>query len=236
MISVIIPVYNQAQKLLKTLISLEKQTYRDLEIIIVNDGSSDGLENLCADYFKKIEVNSEQKISYLFLNQENKGAPAARNRGYKAAQGEYLFFCDADAVLETNALEMLLQALLNNPEASYAYSSFKWGRKLFKLSMFQAEKLQQGPCIHTMSLIRASAYPLSGFDESLKKFQDWDLWLTMLKEGKVGIFVDQVLFKVSPGGTISLRVPSFVYKLIPFLPIVKKYKKAFKIIKEKHGF
>jgi len=235
MISVIIPVYNQAEKLLKTLASINLQSYQDLEVIIVNDGSSDNVENLCAEYLKNLQAQATNSINYLFINQENKGAPAARNRGRLEATGEYLFFCDADAILETQALETLLSALENNPVASYAYSSFLWGKKLFKLTSFDAEKLQREPYIHTMSLIRSSDYPPQGWDEKIKKFQDWDLWLTMLAAGKTGIFVDRVLFKVSPGGTISSWLPSFAYKLLPFLSAVKKYNRALKIIKEKHG-
>lgn len=231
MISIIIPVYNQAQKLIKTLISINSQSYRDYEVIIVNDGSNDGVENLCAEYISKLEA----KINYLFLNQENSGAPAARNRGYQEAKGDYLFFCDADAILYPQALETLLAYLEVNPSASYAYSSFFWGKKLFKLSDFDSEKLKHMPYIHTMSLIKKEHFPKTGWDESIKKLQDWDLWLTMLEEGRIGVFVPQVLFYITPGGTISSWLPAMSYKLLPFLSTVKKYKQAVKIIKEKHG-
>jgi len=231
MISIIIPVYNQATKLIKTLESLHKQSYQDYEVIIVNDGSSDGVENLCANYLRSLEGSEH----YLFLNQANLGAPAARNRGYQEAKGEYLFFCDADAVLHPQALETLLAYLENNPSVSYAYSSFMWGKKLFKLGDFDPEKLKKMPYIHTMSLIKRSDYPANGWDESIKKLQDWDLWLTMLEEGHVGVFVPEVLFTVTPGGTISSWLPAMAYKLLPFLPSVKKYKNAVKIVKEKHG-
>ncbi len=231
MISIIIPVYNQAAKLIKTLESLNSQSYQDYEVIIVNDGSSDGVENLCAKYLRSLET----PYNYLFLNQANLGAPAARNRGYQEAKGEYLFFCDADAILRPQALETLLAYLENNPAASYAYSSFMWGKKLFKLGDFDPEKLKKMPYIHTMSLIRRSDYPAGGWDESIKKLQDWDLWLTMLEEGHIGIFVPEILFTVTPGGKISSWLPAMAYKLLPFLPSVKKYKNAVKIIKEKHG-
>jgi len=231
MISIIIPVYNQAAKLIKTLESLNKQSYQDYEVIIVNDGSSDGVENLCAKYLGSLETVDH----YLFLNQANFGAPAARNRGYREAKGEYLFFCDADAILHPQALETLLAYLENNPSASYAYSSFMWGKKLFKLGDFDPEKLKKMPYIHTMSLIRRSDYPANGWDEGIKKLQDWDLWLTMLEEGHVGIFVPEILFTVTPGGTISSWLPAMAYKFLPFLPSVKKYKNAVKIVKEKHG-
>ncbi len=231
MISIIIPVYNQATKLINTLASLNAQTYRDFEVIIVNDGSSDGVETLVGKFLQKTNPDN----SYLFLNQTNQGAPAARNRGFRESHGDYIFFCDADAILNPQALEILLNTLESNPAASYAYSSFLWGKKLFKLGEFDADKLKRMPYIHTMSLIRRADYTPTGWDESIKKLQDWDLWLTMLEQGKVGIFVPQVLFTVTPGGTISSWLPSFAYKFLPFLNSVKKYKKAVAIIKEKHG-
>lgn len=231
MISIIIPIYNQAEKLAKTLTSLSKQTHKDYEVIIVNDGSNDDPEKVFISSLKTLD----EKNRYLFLNQANQGAPAARNRGAKEARGNYLFFCDADAVLHPQALEILLAYLEANPTYSYAYSSFYWGKKLFKLGEFDPEKLRRLPYIHTMSLIRKSDYPETGWDEKIKKLQDWDLWLTMLGQGKVGVFVPQVLFTVSPGGTISSWLPAFAYHLLPFLPAVKKYKQALKIVKDKHG-
>lgn len=231
MISIIIPVYNQAKKLIATLESINKQSYRDFEIIIVNDGSSDNPESLFIDYIRKKDLDCH----FVFLNQENKGAPAARNRGRREAKGEYLFFCDADAILLPNALETMWSALEQHWSFSYAYSSFRWGRKLFSVGPFDPERLMKGPYIHTMSLIRASDFPASGWDENIKKLQDWDLWLTMLEEGRSGFFIPEVLFSVSPGGTISTWLPAAAYHLLPFWPTVRKYKKAVKIIKAKHG-
>ncbi len=231
MISIIIPVYNQAKKLALTLSSIAGQTSRDWEVIIVNDGSHDHPDEVFSTFAAKTNLDNR----FLFLNQDNQGAPAARNHGYRESQGEYLFFCDADAELKPEALAELLQALELNPNASYAYSSFMWGKKLFKVGPFSASKLQKGPYIHTMSLIRRNDFPVTAWDESIKKFQDWDLWLTMMEAGKSGVWIDKVLFHIATGGTISTWLPSFAYKLMPFLSSVKKYKKAMAIIKQKHA-
>lgn len=231
MISIIIPVYNGAMTIVKTLESINKQTNQDFEVIIVNDGSIDDVDNVCARYFKKIKSDK----NYLFINQSNLGAPAARNRGFAEAKGNYLFFCDDDAVLHPQALEIMLTTLENHSEASYSYSSFMWGKKLFKLNAFDPDKLRHMPYIHTMALIRRVDFPSDGWDVNIKKLQDWDLWLTMLDNGKIGVFIPQILFTVSPGGIISSWLPSFAYKLLPFLPAVKKYNQALKIVKEKHG-
>ncbi|MGI6347971.1 MAG: glycosyltransferase family 2 protein [Patescibacteria group bacterium] len=230
MISIIIPVYNGAKTLEETLISIEKQSYTNYEVIIVNDGSTDRTINV----FEKFIQQRNLKNRYYFLNQSNQGAPAARNHGAKKAQGKFLFFCDADATLKPQALEKMRQYLMNNPVVSYAYSSFYWGKKLFKVGPFSPQRLQQGPYIHTMALIRRECFPESGWDESIKKFQDWDLWLTMLKNGYQGGFIKEALFTVKPGGTISSWLPSIMYRIAPFLPTVKRYNKALKIIKDKH--
>lgn len=231
MISIIIPLYNREKTIIQTLKSLEKQTRQDFEVIIVNDGSTDNSEQVVSNFLKK----SNSQISYYFFNQKNQGAPAARNRGFKESKGKFLLFCDADAVLEPNALEMMLDYLQKNTEVSYVYSSFNWGKKLFKLDEFNPERLKKMPYIHSMSLIRREDFPESGWDESIKKFQDWDLWLTMLKNGKIGLWIPKVLFKINTGGTISTWLPSFTYKIFPFLPAVKKYRRAMRIIKQKHG-
>ncbi len=232
MISIIIPVYNQGEKLKNCLDSILNQTYTDFEVIIVNDGSTDETKKIITGY-KKIFANRNKQFRY--IEQTNQGAPAARNAGWKISQGNYLFFCDADAELTPRALQILYNELEKNPEVSYVYPSHKFGNKLFKSFPFDEEKLKKMPYIHTMALIRRKDFPQKGWDENIKKLQDWDLWLTMLKQGHKGKWINRVLFTVRTGGTISQWVPSFVYKIFPFLPVVKKYKEAVQKIKEKHN-
>jgi len=227
MISVIIPVYNQADKLKLCLESLATQTERDFEIIVVNDGSTDNPHSVVDRFI----INNRRKVVY--LEQENQGAPSARNHGRHEARGEYLLFSDADIIWQPEGLATLLQTLLANPNSAYAYSSFMWGSKLFKVGNCTFNKLQQGPCIHTAALMRAEVFP--GFDEDLKKFQDWDLWLTIGEKNGRGIWIDQVLFQVATGGTMSSWLPSIAYRLLPMWPAVRRYQEALKIIKRKHN-
>lgn len=232
MISIIIPVYNGAKTLETTLKSIAAQTWTDFEVIIVDDASRDGTQKVFENFISRQPTENY----YHYLRQvKNAGAPAARNRAYLLAQGDFLFFCDADAKLRPEALSKLKQALDDNPAAAYAYSSFYWGRKLFKLWPFDEERLKKMPYIHTMALIRREAFPASGWDESLKKLQDWDLWLSLMEAGHRGVFVPEVLFKIKPGGQISSWLPAAAYKLFPFLPAVRKYQQAMEIIKKKHN-
>ncbi|MBU0722442.1 glycosyltransferase family 2 protein [Patescibacteria group bacterium] len=229
MISIIIPVYNQAEHLMHCLVSIKKQTYDNYEIIVVNDGSTDNVIAVI-EKFKQIFG-----FNLTYSEQENKGASAARNKGDKLAKGEYIIFCDADVVMKPTMLELMLNTLKHNQSASFCYSSFILGYKKFKLWSYDVEKLKIMPYIHTTSLIKKEHFP--GFDETLKKFQDWDLWLTMLDHGHAGVWVNQVLFKVAVTGTQTMSnwLPSFIYKLLPWLPAVKKYNQAMSIIKKKHN-
>lgn len=230
MISIIIPVYNQAKKISACLDSILKQTERDFEIIIVDDGSTDGID----DVLKKYEnIFLENKINLIFQKQKNQGAPTARNNGFNLSRGEYVLFCDADIEWISDALKIMLRELNDNPQASYVYPSFKFGWKLFKLWEFDEQKLRQMPYIHPMALMRRQDFP--GFDPSLKKFQDWDLFLTMLENGHKGKWINEVLFTMKTGGTMSSWLPGFAYKIFPFLKEVKKYNNAKKIISEKHN-
>ena len=237
MISIIIPIYNQADKLKLALESIAAQSDQNFEVIIVDDGSTDNPDLVFGEFIVSLRSRGIQGGlgGYAFYKQENGGAPSARNRGYQESKGSYLFFCDADIVMKPNLLERLRFVLNNNPDASYAYSSFYFGKKLFKVGPFDANKMRREPYINPMALLRREHYPECGWDESIKKFQDWDFWLTILENGYQGIFVPEVLYSVQTGGTMSTWLPGFAYKLFPFLPAVKRYQAAMKIIKKKHS-
>ncbi|MBP6942515.1 MAG: glycosyltransferase family 2 protein, partial [Candidatus Buchananbacteria bacterium] len=141
-VSIIIPVYNAAQTLTPCLESIYAQSFTNWELIVVNDGSADASADL-------IEHHRE-RLAHV-IDQVNAGAPAARNQGAAVSQGEYLLFCDADVMLHGNYLEKMVKALEVNVEASFAYSSFRFGQKLFKLWPFDSEKLKKTPYIHTTS-------------------------------------------------------------------------------------
>ncbi len=223
-ISIIIPVYNQANKIGECLKSILGQTYIDYEVIIVNDGSEDELD---------LEINkySARFKKFKYITQNNKGANVARNRGFRDSSGDYLLFCDADIVLESEMLDVMIKKIKEN-KVNYVYSSFYWGRKLFRLFEFNKERLKVMPYIHTTSLIRRKDFP--GFDIEIKRLQDWDLWLTMLANNKIGMWINKPLFKVKIGGSMSNWLPKIAYKMLPFLPLVKKYNESIRIIKEKH--
>lgn len=101
--SIIIPVYNVEQYIEKCLDSVFNQTYKNFEVIVVNDGTEDN----SIDIIKKYDVK--------LINQKNQGLSAARNNGVKEATGEYLIFVDSDDYIEKDLLEQINNNLENNP-------------------------------------------------------------------------------------------------------------------------
>lgn len=107
MVSVIIPVFNCEKYIEETLTSISRQTYEDLEIIIVDDGSTDNSMAIVKDY---VEKDNRVKA----IKQENKGVSAARNKGLEVAKGEYVTFVDADDIIASNMIYELVKSLGEN--------------------------------------------------------------------------------------------------------------------------
>lgn len=106
MISVIVPIYNTEKYLKRALNSLLKQTYQDLEILLIDDGSTDSSLKICQEYAKK-----DYRIKV--FHQENKGVSVVRNFGLSVAKGEYISFLDSDDYMEPNMLQTLYQNLID---------------------------------------------------------------------------------------------------------------------------
>ena len=176
-------------------------------------------------------------IPFVLHRQENQGAPAARNKGFELSQGTYVIFWDADIIAQPSMLQRMYEALHTNEQASFVYSSFYFGNKKMPAQVFDAKTLKEKNYITTTSLIKREDF--CGFDTRLKRFQDWDLWLSLLKQQKKGIWIPDFLFQILPQGTMSNWLPAFAYrspwKFFPFLrKKVKAYEEAKKIIVAKH--
>lgn len=232
LISIIIPVYNHASVIRQSVRSIICQTYRPIEIIIVNDGSTDNFNEI-----EKELLNDSDLVQFniRIINQENKGAPAARNAGFAESSGNFVIFWDADTIAEPEMLKKMKQALDSCSSASFAYCDFKFGLKTIFSHEFDAEKLKINNYIDTTSLIRRSDFP--GFDETIKRFQDWDLWLTMVNKNKTGIYLPETLYAKLIGKRkgISKWVPKIFFKLPWKTKSVKDFESARRIIAQKHG-
>lgn len=110
MVSVIIPVYNTEAYVGRCIESVLEQTYTDLEIIIVDDGSTDNSLTICQDYSRKDPYHR-----IIVISQENQGASTARNKGIDVSSGEYLMFVDSDDWIDKTMVESLHQEMTLDP-------------------------------------------------------------------------------------------------------------------------
>ncbi|GAA6616690.1 glycosyltransferase family 2 protein [Scytonema sp. NUACC26] len=181
-ISVIIPAYNAEQTIVDTVASVQQQTFSDLEIIVIDDESSDRtLEILYGIKEQRLQV-----FSY-----KNGGASVARNRGITHATGEYIAFLDADDLWTPNKLERQLAALKQNPKAAVAYSWTYYQFPDEQDSYIENSYLFEGnvyPHLLVTNFLHNGSNPLiyrkaidsvGFFDPTLKSVEDWDYWLRL---------------------------------------------------------
>jgi glycosyltransferase involved in cell wall biosynthesis len=208
-----------------------QQTYRPLEVVIVNDGSTDDFNHYQSSYERILD---EAGISYQILSQDNNGAAAARNRGLADSVGEYIICWDADTIAQPAMLDRLYEKLIAHSDASFCYCQFYFGFKKIKSYSFDPIKLRQVNYIDTTTLVRRDH--MVPFDVTLKRFQDWDVWLTLLERGRSGVFLEEPLFKKIVRGRkgYSSWFPSFLLKFPWKSDRVRRYEQAYNVVKRKH--
>ena len=181
-VTVVIPAYNVMEYLPETLETVFKQTFKDFEIIIVNDGSSDGIENWAA------QVTDPR---FKLISQENRGATGARNTGIAHAQGDYIAFLDADDLWDSTKLAKQVTVLDENVKVGLVYTwvaltdqQGKLTGRIFK-NYAEGEVWQQliehniVEC-GSVPMIRRSCFHTVGlFDQNIRyaTIEDWDMWL-----------------------------------------------------------
>ncbi|HEX6924256.1 MAG TPA: glycosyltransferase [Longimicrobiaceae bacterium] len=119
LVSVIIPTYNRSGLLLEALDSLARQTYRPIEVIVVDDGSSDDTPEAVERWIAGLVSGDGLRVRY--HRQINKGAPSARNRGLIESRGEFIQFLDSDDLLSPRKIELGVAALVEDPEVDLVY-------------------------------------------------------------------------------------------------------------------
>jgi glycosyltransferase involved in cell wall biosynthesis len=209
-VSVIIPTYNYGIYIDKSIDSVLSQTYTDFEIIVVDDGSTDNTKTI-------IETKYRDKVKYIY--QENKGAPAARNRAARESKGEYLAFLDSDDSFFADNIEKKVAALEKNPTIGMVYSdgnyimgnstnkssNYKLSAAGAKLSGDISLMLLKGYRIESSAVVlRAACFnKVGGFDEEIVGLDDYDLFLRISFIFNA-LFIDECLFEsIRHKGSIS---------------------------------
>jgi glycosyltransferase involved in cell wall biosynthesis len=190
LVSVVIPAYNAERFLGEAIESVLAQTYSPVELIVVDDGSTDRTAEVAAAY-------GEATV----ISQENSGPSAARNRGAAAAGGEFLAFHDSDDTMTPDKLAVQAGHLLDNPGVGCVLAEQEllvepgaelpfWaeGTKVPTVMPPRPPELADEPMVHPMTMVvrRATFEQVGGFDQSMRAAEDFD-WMLRASEQEVEI-------------------------------------------------
>lgn len=210
-VSVVVPTYNRVDHLHRSIESVLAQTYEDLELLIVDDGSTDDTAELVQSY-------DDDRITYI-VHEENRGASAARNTGIERASGEYIAFLDSDDEWLPRKLEHQVAEIESRPPGWVAvYCGVEladedcrlrsYARRTGFSRLSKTEGAEGGvelvkdvlrDCLHTSAgstlLVTADVVDaIDGFDESFERFQDPEFLIRVLRQGKLA-YVDETLVR-----------------------------------------
>lgn len=187
--SVIIPAYNKAAFTIKTVESVLAQTYKNLEIIVVDDGSTDQTRSLLAPY--------QDRIRYIY--KENGGACSARNLGLKVASGKYIGFLDCDDLYVNDKIARSVEFLEKNPDCGFVHTGVDLidahdrivGRfvyaKASRMDRLVPFLIMENFVSNPTVVVRRDCFVIVGsFDENIFTPADWDLWIRLAERYKAG--------------------------------------------------
>lgn len=201
MISVVIPLYNKSLVVLKTLKSVLMQTFKDYEVVIINDGSTDGSEEIVRNYLSTISLEMSEKVR--IITQSNAGVSAARNRGIEESKGDVIAFIDADDEWAPQYLQTISDLMEFYPQCDVFATAYNYveATKTYKAPIkgfsFEGDHgildnyfqilLMGRPPIHSSSVaIRKEAIKsIGGFPTMIKSGEDLITWARLAVNFKI---------------------------------------------------
>lgn len=224
-VSVIIPTYNREKTIKRAINSVLNQDYKDIEVIVVDDCSTDNTSNI-------VENIKDDRLRYIKLKKRD-GACKARNVGIENATGKYIAFQDSDDVWKEDKLSVQLETLkLNKADiavCNYLQINTRTGKRKQCIThcldgFIQYETLLKQNIASTQCMfIKSECLEKIRFDENLKKVQDWDLILNLVRQYKV-YFQNEMLVDVYLQEDSITRHKE--YNLESFLTIYNKHKET----------
>jgi len=196
-VSIITPLFNRADLVKQTIESVCRQTYYNWELLVVDDGSTDGSFSLVEEFAKK-----DQRIKLFRRERMPKGAPTCRNIGIEKSQGEYIIFLDSDDLLASHCLQQRVKCFTDNPNFDFLVFPVQYFKdtpgdmsKIFLRFFYQdylTSFLLQSHWITVSPIWKKQAVrDIGGFDEDLICMQDGELHIRALTLGlKFKIFSD----------------------------------------------
>jgi glycosyltransferase involved in cell wall biosynthesis len=193
MISVIIPTFNRVDFILQAIRSIQNQSKSVDEIIVVDDGSTDGTKELLQD----------EDIAYIY--QKNSGVSSARNRGIKEARYEWLAFLDSDDLWHKDKIKEQVSLHTKHPKLKVSFSDEKWVRDGKIVNKKKHLKKEEPTFLNSLRTCKIGVSTLFThktvfdeiglFDENLKVCEDYDLWLRILLKYKIKLLNKELITK-----------------------------------------
>lgn len=196
-VSVIIPTYNRAAWVTEAVGSVLSQTYRDFEVLVVDDGSTDSTLEALAPFFREVKV---------LRRASRRGVAAARNLGISAARGQWLAFLDSDDLWLPEKLARQMAYLAGHPKLLLCQTEETWIRRGVRVNPPRTHR-KEGGQIFFRSLERCLVSPSAvvlhrrlltengAFDEDLPAAEDYDLWLRLSWRYPVGLLPEPLVIK-----------------------------------------
>ena len=208
MVSIVVPTYNRSRQVCRAIDSVLTQSYRNYELIIVDDGSSDTTATRLSEYKDRIHV----------IRQANQGVSAARNTGIRAAIGEFIALLDSDDQWLPQKLSRQIDFFIDNPGAVICQTEEIWVRNGLRVNPKKRHKKYSGMifektlplCLVSPSavMIRKSLFDAVGlFDESLPACEDYDLWLRICWKYPVYLINTPLIIKTGGHADQLSRMP-----------------------------
>lgn len=212
LVSVLIPVYNEEKNIARALCSIGDQTYNNIEIIIIDDGSTDNT-------LSEIEPFKEMYKNITIISQKNRGITRALNLGLNYCNGEYIARLDASDQMMPDRIEKQVAFLESNLDhalvGSFREERWEDSDKVRKLKLPSSnQELQRAMVIgssipHATILARADLMKVYGYDESFKTSQDYDLWVRIAKTYKVANLPEYLIIAGNTSSSISRNKKKF---------------------------
>jgi len=202
LVSVVVPCYNHGKFIDDAVNSILTQTYENIEIIIVNDGSTDEETNTYLETYSKPKTR--------VITTTNQGLPSARNNGIKEAKGKYILPLDADDKIHPEYIEKALKIIKEDENIGIVYGKTEFfGDKsgVWELPAYSLEEMLLRNLIITCSMFKKSDWEkVGGYSKDMVYgFEDHDFWLSLLELGREVRFIPEVMFYYRKVNTETTR-------------------------------
>lgn len=201
-VTVVVTCFNYADYVGHAIRSVYSQIYPDIQLIVVNDGSTDNSH--------KVINGLQNKYKFEYLSHKNVGVIESINRAVEKTKGEYFIHLGADDIMPDNYLEALVAAALNNPDTSIFYTdlvNLDTDEVVVEPPVFSKELLKHYNFIHGTSMVNTGLMRDIDYDDNLRGLglEDWDFFLTAVLQGEKAMYVDSTFLRYRRHETLRSR-------------------------------